>query len=190
MRSPEITESYGLATVEEGQKVDLSCKAIGNPSPKIKWKRRDGRKMNFLSRSGEIRSRKYPIFSRFSWVYLGIRFCPHHLACLCLRMPIRVPSCEPENEHSDIPYSRGVWTRARWRAIASEWGGEKTVQRFPREAKRHVWDQVWIIPRRQRKKCLASHLFERLCEPFATFFYIVPFLKKIYCKWCKCDLLS
>lgn len=58
MRSPEITESYGLATVEEGQKVDLSCKAIGNPSPKIKWKRRDGRKMNFLSRSGEIRSRK------------------------------------------------------------------------------------------------------------------------------------
>ena len=80
MRSPEITESYGLATVEEGQKVDLSCKAIGNPSPKIKWKRRDGRKMNFLSRSGEIRKRKCIIFSRFCSVYLGIRFCPHHLA--------------------------------------------------------------------------------------------------------------
>ena len=58
MRSPEITESYGIATVKEGDKVDLSCKAIGNPAPKIKWKRRDGKRMKFLTRAGEIKTSK------------------------------------------------------------------------------------------------------------------------------------
>ena len=85
MRSPEITESYGLATVEEGQKVDLSCKAIGNPSPKIKWKRRDGRKMKFLSRAGEIRNRKCLIFSRFSSFIWESDFAPIILLELALK---------------------------------------------------------------------------------------------------------
>ena len=93
MRSPEITESYGLATVEEGQKVDLSCKAIGNPSPKIKWKRRDGRKMNFLSRSGEIRKRKCIIFCFLAVLFslFGNQILPPSFGLECLKMPLRVP---------------------------------------------------------------------------------------------------
>ena len=55
MRSPEITQNIpldGRAIVGEGGSIVLSCKAIGNPQPKIKWQRSDGQKMNIRGKNG------------------------------------------------------------------------------------------------------------------------------------------
>ena len=57
MRSPEIVESLpfdGQATVKEGSSVQMSCAAIGNPQPMIKWKRADGKRMKFRGRNGGV----------------------------------------------------------------------------------------------------------------------------------------
>lgn len=56
MRPPEITRNVphdGRTTVEEGGSVQLSCSAKGNPIPKIKWKRSDGKHMNIRGKNGE-----------------------------------------------------------------------------------------------------------------------------------------
>ena len=61
MRSPEIIENMpfnGRATVKEGSSVQLSCAAIGNPQPTIKWKRGDGKRMKFRGRNGNVQHSK------------------------------------------------------------------------------------------------------------------------------------
>ena len=52
MRSPEIVQTSpqsGMATVEEGQHVTLSCSAIGNPDPTITWRRKNGKRMKYIN---------------------------------------------------------------------------------------------------------------------------------------------
>ena len=52
MRSPEIVKTSpqsGMATVEEGQHVTLSCSAIGNPDPTITWRRKNGKRMKYIN---------------------------------------------------------------------------------------------------------------------------------------------
>ena len=61
MRSPEIIENLpfdGRATVKEGSSVELSCAAIGNPQPTIKWKRSDGKRLKFRGKKGGVQQSK------------------------------------------------------------------------------------------------------------------------------------
>jgi hypothetical protein len=61
MRPPEIVETMPFsarATVKEGRSVQLSCAAIGNPKPTIKWRRSDGKRMKFRGRNGGVHQRK------------------------------------------------------------------------------------------------------------------------------------
>ena len=65
MRSPEIIENLpfdGRATVKEGSSVELSCAAIGNPQPTIKWKRSDGKRLKFKGKKGGVQQSKLVVF--------------------------------------------------------------------------------------------------------------------------------
>ncbi len=61
MRSPRIAENSpvnGIATIEEGKSVELSCMAKGNPEPTITWKRNDGRPLKYIGSDGLVRKCK------------------------------------------------------------------------------------------------------------------------------------
>jgi hypothetical protein len=61
MRSPEIVKNSpfdGRATVEEGQTVELSCTAVGNPRPQIKWRRNNARPMKYVGKDGLVTTSK------------------------------------------------------------------------------------------------------------------------------------
>ena len=63
MRSPEIianSPKSGRANVEEGQHKSLSCSAIGNPMPIIRWRRADGKRMKYYDpATNGIKKSKY-----------------------------------------------------------------------------------------------------------------------------------
>ena len=74
MRSPEIVENLpgnGRATVKEGNEIRLSCAAIGNPPPTIKWQRKDRKRMKIKRRNGNIIQSK---FRKIIEVIIGLGF--------------------------------------------------------------------------------------------------------------------
>ena len=99
--------------------VQLSCAAIGNPKPTIKWRRSDGKRMKFRGRNGGVHQSEYTKYQNHVYlitVYLILLHTPSFL--LVIRVIIKIS----KNPYCSINVD---WFSLQWSEKKKNFFGKK-----------------------------------------------------------------